>query len=123
MIKGRPMEQYLNIIIQDKKPLAVVQLEGVLAQLEVYKFKARMEIMIADGIQFMIFDIQKLSFIDSSGIGALVHTRSNLQKTNGALVMVGPSSQYVSATLNGSQVGKVIPALENLAEAEQYLAQ
>jgi anti-anti-sigma factor len=116
------MEQTVSFELENHSPLAVLHLNGYLAQLEVYKFKAQVEKLAAE-FRYMIFDMDHLAFIDSAGIGALVQIRAELLKFGGALVLAAPNSPHVKSAFNSSQLGRVIPCFVNVEDARQFLAE
>ncbi len=82
---------------------------------EQLKIKVDSEI-IKSSTKNVILDLGKLTFMDSSGIGAIMGRFRNVQKLNGKLALVG-IGPHIKKILDMSGILKVIDAYDNVETA------
>ena len=49
--------------------------------------------LIADGVRKMVLDLTHVEFLDSAGLGVIMHTFGTLEQMGGLLRVAGPSQQ------------------------------
>jgi anti-sigma B factor antagonist len=64
----------------------------------------------------VIFDLTKVEFIDSSGIGLIVHAYKTLRAKRAKVVVSGASEQPLEL-LKATQLDRFVPFKTNLEEA------
>lgn len=69
----------------------------------------------------VILDLSDVSYLDSSGVGALIQTYSSLRKAERRLALVAPSDR-VQAVLEVTRVHKLFQIYPTVAEAETRLS-
>ncbi len=72
--------------------------------------------IIKSSIKNVIFDMSKVAFMDSSGIGVIMGRYKNVQKLNGKTVLAGISDQ-VKRIFDMGGLLKIIPAYNNIDDA------
>lgn len=61
----------------------------------------------------VIFDLSKVTFMDSSGIGVIIGRYKNIQKLNGKTALLGLNDQ-IKRIFDMAGLLKVIPAYDNI---------
>ena len=69
----------------------------------------------------VILDLSDVSYLDSSGVGALIQTYSSLRRADRRLALVAPTDR-VQAVLEVTRVHKLFQIYPTVAEAEIRLA-
>lgn len=115
------MYRTLNIETDAQHPIAIVKLEGYLAQLEVYKLKSLIDRLIGESYRFLICNLKGLTFIDSAGIGVLMHGRSEFSRIGGQAILVRSLSDQVNQSLNSATVYKIIETFDDAEAAAAML--
>ncbi len=64
----------------------------------------------------VIFDFEKVSFMDSSGIGAIIGRFKNIKSIRGRLLVVNVKGQLLRL-FNMAGLGKLVPVCDNLDAA------
>lgn len=111
------MNRQLNIEARDHEQLTIIELRGHLVQTEVHKLKSRLEEVLNDNRRHVIVDLSHTQFIDSSGIGALVHARSECNRLEGAAAIVFPCQKAIRGALVAASIDRVISCYDNLQTA------
>lgn len=111
----------LTTEIENQHPLAIVRLAGFMAQLEVYQLKNQLDPLYKATVRFIIFDLEKLDFIDSAGIGVIAQARSECARLGGELVLTNPVTPQVVQALSYAGLGRVILIAEDVAAALVHL--
>lgn len=75
----------LNIKVSKEDNIVVIELEGDLDLYNAEKLKKEFYKAIDENIKNIIVSFAKVEYIDSSGVGALLHGHMKLKKTNGRL--------------------------------------
>ncbi len=73
------------------------------------------EEILPKNMKYVIFVVSELSYIDSSGLGALLSARSILNKNNGDLVIVN-SNKKLSKILNMAGFNKMFKICDDIDE-------
>ncbi|MBI1879991.1 MAG: STAS domain-containing protein [Chloroflexi bacterium] len=72
---------------------AVVKVEGRLDANTAEAFKVKFKNIVAAGLTRLVIDMGVVSFIDSSGLSALIAGFRMVREQNGALILARPSNQ------------------------------
>ncbi|RMH00360.1 MAG: anti-sigma factor antagonist [Chloroflexi bacterium] len=109
----------------EKQPidkLAVVKVEGRLDANSADILKAALKQAAAEGLSNLVIDMQAISYIDSSGLSALVSGFKAAREHNGllALAYVGPQ---VKMALELTHLNRIFPIYENTETALDALAE
>lgn len=90
----------LKIETQEFHPFAILTLDGWFAQAEVYKLKHECSRLVEYlSRHFLILDLANVTFIDSSGVGVLVHIDKACKALGGQVTIVQPKNTMVLETL------------------------
>jgi anti-anti-sigma factor len=111
----------LKIGIERHPPLAILILNGRLAQLQVYNFKHQVEVLLQEGYRFFVIDLKEIQFIDSAGIGAIAHIRQLCLQAGGQEVIVHPKDEAVNHPIESSQLQQIIECFIDSESAIKYL--
>lgn len=82
-LTGEPIDQEID----------VVEVHGDLDLATAPTLKRRLRNAIDEGWRRVVVDLTDVTFIDSSGIAALVFARRRLESSGGAIAIVAPSDQ------------------------------
>lgn len=95
----------------------VVRLQGELDEQAVEPFRAEMDRLLRDGgVRRLVLVMQRLSFVDSSGLGALLGRYKQAQALGVALCIAAPS-RHVRALLELSGIPRLIPIYRSEQQA------
>lgn len=117
------MDRTLTIEIEAQHPIAILQLSGFMAQLEVYRLKSQTDKLFNESFRYLVFDIKNLSFLDSAGIGVLMQLRAECNRNSGQLVLVKPLVPHVNQALTMASVYKMVDAYDDAEIALENLRQ
>ncbi len=82
----------MKIKVKTSGEMLMVSLEGELDHHTAKIFKARVQQKVETGdIKYLVIDMCRLSFMDSSGIGAILGRLNQLKKKDGKVVVLGCS--------------------------------
>lgn len=102
------MIKELKIRTDRRNQVLVVELEGNLTQLEVYKLSNEVDRQTTDGARYIVFDMLQVPFIDSAGIGMLTSLRNRLERLQGTVMIVRSSKQTLAMVLDQCALSRVI---------------
>lgn len=86
----------------------------------IQKIEQHVDEVIRQNEKWVVFDMSRVTFIDSSGIGTLVRTLGRLKKAGGTLRLAGVKDM-VQGALKITQVIRIIEVFPTAAEAAQDL--
>lgn len=112
----------MNITVETISPTqAVIHVEGRLDAETADAFKFKTKEVAATGVKYLTVDIAELTFIDSSGLSAIVSTLKLLRQNSGSLNLacVGPQA---NTALRLTMLDKVLTKFETVDEATKSLS-
>jgi anti-sigma B factor antagonist len=71
------------------------EVRGELDALTTPEFCAAVESAIADGMTDILLDCRRLTFVDSTGMGALLDIRKQVMAVSGQLILFGPTEELM----------------------------
>ena len=100
----------------------ILRLEGRFDAETANAFKQAVKDLAAGGVKFVTVDMAGVSFLDSSGLSALVAALKTLRKADGRLNLaaVGPQAR---TALRLTLLNKVLPTFETVEEAVAHVKQ
>jgi anti-sigma B factor antagonist len=75
---------------------AVLQITGEVDLYTAPQVRDRVIRLLADGVRHVIADLREVSFLDSTGLGALVGSLKRLREQDGSLELVVPDGRIVT---------------------------
>jgi anti-sigma B factor antagonist len=108
----------MNILMEKSKNAVVLHVKE--KRLDAHnsgEFKSRMTKLIEDGTSNLIIDLAEVSFIDSSGLGALLSGYKNVNSHQGNLMLSGLQSQ-VRSLFELTRLHRVFSIYPSLEEAQ-----
>jgi anti-anti-sigma factor len=98
------------MIIKEKtvNGLAVLSLNGKLDIFSKNAFKETSDKYLENGTKGLILDFERITFVDSVGLGILAIVAKTFQKVKGRVILVNPQEQVKSIFLE-MNLGKMIP--------------
>ena len=96
--------------------ITVVTLAGKMTLGRDGSFEAIVSTLVAEGARKVVFDLSELGYIDSSGIGQLIHSVTSLNKAGGSCRVAGTKG-LVRSVFHITRVDTVIAFTDTLAEA------
>jgi anti-anti-sigma factor len=109
----------MSYTIEQVQDHALVSVEGDLDSAEVQDMRGEVETVISAG-RPVIIDISKVEFIDSSGIGLIVHIYKSLTARKVKVVLSGASEQPLEL-LKATQLDRFLTFSKTLDEARGVL--
>ncbi|MEJ5344022.1 MAG: STAS domain-containing protein [Chloroflexus sp.] len=97
---------------------AVVQLRGRLDLLVANDVKQRLVKAVNEGFRLLVIDMSEVSFVDSSGLGALIGGLKAARLAGGDLRLAQPGAQAL-AMLELTTLNRVLRPFPNVTEALQ----
>jgi len=97
--------------------MGVLQISGKLSSDSVPEF---LKTLRAQSCKTLLLDMGEMSYVDSSGVGALVQQFSAMKKQGRSLVLVRPHSRVV-AVLQITKVLSLFPRFESIEAAEAQM--
>ncbi len=98
-------------------PATVLQLGGRLVLDDGEQLlKATVLGLLGQGVRHLVLDVAALAYVDSAGLGALVHVVLAAKKQGGAVRLVHPSA-HLAALLRTARLLSVITVCEDEAQA------
>jgi anti-sigma B factor antagonist len=82
----------VDIDIRQTGETCTLRIKGRFVAESVREFDTALESALAGGCIYLILDLQEMSFIDSSGIGAVVNALRRTRQVGGDTKLVNPSS-------------------------------
>jgi anti-sigma B factor antagonist len=107
---------------QGDNGITIVRMEGRLDLLTAADVKRDLADLIADGRRRLIFDLERVSFVDSSGLGALISGLKAARQAGGDLRIARPNAQ-VHTLLKLTTLERVLRPYETIEEAHAGYAQ
>ncbi|MDC7239052.1 MAG: anti-sigma factor antagonist [Spirochaetales bacterium] len=77
----------MELKVRKSKHIYIVDIEGEMDLYNAYKLKELVSKMLDKGISHFVINMEKVEYIDSSGIGALIYVSSALKKKSARLVI------------------------------------
>lgn len=109
----------MNIQLQEDNGLTTATLDETRLDASVApQFKAAMEDIISSGNNQLILDISKLSFMDSSSLGAMVAVLKQISGT-GTMVILGASGTVLEL-FKLTRMDRIFTLTNDLEAAKQY---
>lgn len=101
----------MNIKIRYKDDIVVVDVQGNLDFGSAPLLKIKLETLIELGYHKIIVDLSKANFIDSTGVGTLMHGLKKIDSTKGDLKIVGlsPQNANIFSVLELDKVFSILP--------------
>lgn len=107
----------MDIAIKTKKNVLIVKLSGEMDLSTVPYFKEKVITRTEqEQIDHLLLDLSKVSFIDSSGLGAILGRYRFLNKKGGKVLLVNPKKQ-VKKIFNMSGMLNIMNVYKNIKEA------
>ena len=75
---------------------AVVAFDGDLTSSTVLEVRPKLNALIAAGVKELVFDFERTSFVDSSGIGMMLSAHNSLSKAGGRIQAVKASTDLMT---------------------------
>jgi anti-sigma B factor antagonist len=102
------------------RPVGILVLVGRLDRTSAVVLRGQVDDLVDEGWHQLVIDLEQVSFVDSSGLGALVRALGTTRRVGGDCRLAGPGSQ-VRALLQASTLDRVLthyPSVEDaLAES------
>ena len=112
----RKKEFRMPFTVQEDGDVAIVIIDGEVTSSNSNDLQVLLEEVKGQGYTKIIFDLEKLLYICSLGIGVLARTCGELKKAHGAMAVHSPSED-VRKLLKLLRLDKIIPVASNRSEA------
>ncbi|HMA99918.1 MAG TPA: STAS domain-containing protein [Spirochaetota bacterium] len=78
----------MEILLNEKNDITIIDVKGPVDLYHSGKLKDAIEKKISEGGRKFIINLEKVEYIDSSGIGSLISSMQNLKKVSGSLALL-----------------------------------
>ena len=104
--------------------VVVVDLTGDFVARTVEQFRAQMTKLIEKNVRFVVLELSKVTFMDSSGLGACMAAHKAFQEKSGALVFAKPSEAVakIFRVTRADQKLRVAPTRQDAVKSARELA-
>ncbi len=109
----------LQATFERRQGTVVVRLDGEMDFYSVESFKPKLARVCRAGVNNLIFDLNGMRYLDSTGLGFLFATSQELQSKGGRLVCVTPANRFVQKSLECSRAATVLKMVPSQDEAIQ----
>ena len=106
----------MSLKVEVEGDVAVIKICGEITSSESNDLQAVITGVLDDGISVIIFDLEKLSYMSSLGIGVLARTSGELKKNNGKMAVFNPTEE-VHKLFKLLRLDKIIPIVSSRGEA------
>lgn len=111
----------LNTEIFIKRNILYIRFDGELDQKNVEGLRYKiMELIEKYNIKYLVFNFQKLSFMDSSGIGFIIGRYNYLKKINGSIILCNLNTQ-IRRLVMLSGLARICQLRKDEEEANKFL--
>ena len=119
-MSSKPPEERISFETDVKGKHAVISIIGDVDLHTMPKAKDIVNKMIARDIYNIVLNLEKMSYIDSSGLGFLISTLKRLKDKGGTLRLVNLNS-YIRGIFNLINLGMIIEVFDSLEDAVKGL--
>lgn len=106
----------LDLRVQHHDDRAVVHVGGEIDLATCQQLRDALASLVDGGVDEVVVDLERVTFLDSSGIGVLISTHRRIREHGGSLRLFGPSEK-VRRVLELTRVTTVLPICATLDEA------
>ena len=85
------------------------------------QFSEQIQSLLEDGNRLILVDVERVGFVDSSGLGALIRSQTSCSQVSGRLALIGVGQQLRSL-LAIARLTEVLEIFDSRDEALQSLA-
>jgi anti-sigma B factor antagonist len=88
----------LNLTVNTRKvgeDVRVVSLEGEIDVYTSIQLKQDIAEILSSGTKFLVLNLTKVEYLDSTGLGVLIGTLKKLRENSGNLIIVGPAMRIM----------------------------
>lgn len=113
-------QEKLSFEVKEKKGHTVIAMIGDLDLHSLQRAKDIVQKLVDAKKNRIIFDLEKVNYIDTSGLGFFIGTLRKLKDKQGDMRLVNPNA-YISGIFNLINLNKMIDIYDDIAEAEKGL--
>jgi anti-sigma B factor antagonist len=95
----------------------IIAPEGELDIASVGEFRRTLADAVRDAANGLVIDLSEVSFIDSSGLGAVIEAHDRLRRKNRPVAVVAPRGTAAALVLTLTQLRRRLPVYESRREA------
>jgi anti-sigma B factor antagonist len=110
-----PRRVSLELKVRKSGTIYIIDIEGEMDLYNAFKLKELVGKMLDRGISLFVINMEKVEYIDSSGIGALIFVSSALKKKNAKLVITNVHGS-VKKVIELTKLTGYFPMQETLKE-------
>lgn len=100
--------------------IKVLRPEGIFDNAKSTQFRQQISELISEGVNVILIDLKKVTFMDSSGLGALVLILKMIRNVGGRLFLMSLNDQ-VKMLFDLTNMGNLFEIIEDKSELEERL--
>lgn len=111
----------MNLTIEKRSPSTDTIVLDLTGEIDVYTsiaLKQEITQVISDGAKYIVAEMSKVEYLDSTGLGLLIGALKRLRENQGSLVIVSPNVRIVRV-FEITGLYKIFNIYESLAEAAE----
>ncbi|NCO74460.1 MAG: STAS domain-containing protein [Cyanobacteria bacterium] len=98
----------------------VLRPEGILDSAKSAQFRQQINELIDEGVNVVLIDLKKVTFMDSSGLGALVLILKTVRNSGGRLFLMSLNDQ-IKMLFDLTNMGSIFEIIKDKSELEERL--
>ena len=110
------MRRPLELDVRSSGAGVVIALGGCAGMADADRLRGRLAALVAEGAELVVLDLSDLSFIGSSGLGAIMFARQELLHRNGKLRLAAPAPAVLSV-IQQARLTKLLDIFDSVEEA------
>ena len=112
----------ITIKTRKEKDIPILSVSGRLISVDSEKFQKKLEGFCKKYPNLVVLDISEVNFIDSFGLGTLVHHHTQMQKSGGKLIVLNSNTDpntYIQRLFSMTGLNRIFISVESLESLKQ----
>lgn len=109
--------QRLQVVFERLDDIVQSRLSGEMDVYSIKHFRTKLDKLMEAGVLHLLLDLSEVNYIDSSGLGLLVHTHQSIQKKGGKMVCLNPANRSSQTLLQRSRIISLLNFVDNRKQA------
>ncbi|MEM6795464.1 MAG: STAS domain-containing protein [Acidobacteriota bacterium] len=111
----------MRATFEQQQSMDVITLEGRLDAASAPELRKNLDQLLDAGRTLLIFDLERVDFVDSSGLSVFVNALQGARRAGGEISIAGPTSE-VQSVLELTRLHKILPIFDDRAGAEAAMS-
>jgi anti-sigma B factor antagonist len=109
----------VEVTEQDNHPVAMIHIEAELTAATVDEFRKKLALLMGKGVRFFILNMDKVDFVDSTGLGAIISITKRVRDLQGdiKLASMQPSAKKLIEVVRADRYFPAHDTVDDALEA------